>query len=73
MLTGFFCSGPVTDYATARQAATDRYARYFHAMLARGVFFAASQFEAAFVSLAHDERDLEAAATAAVEAMATLA
>jgi glutamate-1-semialdehyde 2,1-aminomutase len=72
MLTAFFCPGPVTDYATARRADTTRYARYFHAMLARGVFLAASQFEAAFVSLAHEDRDLEAAATAAMEAMATL-
>jgi glutamate-1-semialdehyde 2,1-aminomutase len=72
MLTAFFCSGPVTDYATARRADTARYARYFHAMLARGVFLAASQFEAAFVSLAHEDRDLEAAAAAAMEAMATL-
>jgi glutamate-1-semialdehyde 2,1-aminomutase len=73
MLTAFFCSGPVTDYTTVRRADTNRYARYFHAMLARGVFLAASQFEAAFVSLAHDERDLEAAAAAAMEAMATVA
>jgi glutamate-1-semialdehyde 2,1-aminomutase len=72
MLTAFFCSPPVVDYTTARRADTARYARYFHAMLARGVFFAASQFEAAFVSLAHEEQDLEATAAAAMEAMATL-
>jgi glutamate-1-semialdehyde 2,1-aminomutase len=73
MLTAFFCEGPVTDYASARHADTARYARYFHAMLERGVFLAASQFEAAFVSLAHTEDDLEAAARAATEAMTSLA
>jgi glutamate-1-semialdehyde 2,1-aminomutase len=73
MLTSFFCEGPVTHYASARRADTARYARYFHAMLERGVFLAASQFEAAFVSLAHTERDLDFAAGAAAESMALLA
>jgi glutamate-1-semialdehyde 2,1-aminomutase len=72
MLTGFFCEGPVTDYASARRADTTRYARYFHAMLERGVFLAPSQFEAAFVSAAHTETDLDATARAAAEAMASL-
>src|SRR5216683_1311205 len=72
MLTAFFTDGPVTDYASAKRASTERYARFFHAMLARGVFLAASQFEAAFVSLAHSYTDLEAAARAAREALATL-
>jgi glutamate-1-semialdehyde 2,1-aminomutase len=69
MLTTFFTGGPVTDYASARQADTARYARFFHAMLDRGVFLAPSQFEAAFVSLAHSERDLDLAARACREAM----
>jgi glutamate-1-semialdehyde 2,1-aminomutase len=72
MLTAFFTDGPVTDYASAKRASTERYARFFHAMLARGVFLAASQFEAAFVSLAHSDADLEMAARAAREALATL-
>ncbi|MBI1736087.1 MAG: glutamate-1-semialdehyde 2,1-aminomutase [Candidatus Rokubacteria bacterium] len=70
MLTAFFCAGPVTDYESARRADRERYARYFHAMLARGVSLAPSQFEAAFVSLAHTESDLDAAARAAAEALA---
>jgi glutamate-1-semialdehyde 2,1-aminomutase len=68
MLTSFFCVGPVNDYASARQADTARYARYFHAMLERGVFLAPSQFEAAFVSLAHSEHDIDEAARAAADA-----
>ncbi len=69
MLTAFFTGDAVTDYATARRADTARYARYFHGMLARGVFLAASQFEAAFVSLAHTEGDIDAAARAAGEVL----
>jgi len=69
MLTGFFCPGPVSDYATARSANTKRYARFFHGMLRRGVFLAPSQFEAAFVSLAHTEADIAQAARAAEDAM----
>jgi len=70
MLTGFFTSGPVTDYATAKRSDTARYGRFFHAMLARGVFLAPSQFEAAFVSLAHRDGDIAAAAEAAAQSMA---
>jgi glutamate-1-semialdehyde 2,1-aminomutase len=71
MMTGFFCEGPVTDYASARRADRERYAKFFHAMLARGVYMAPSQFEAAFVSLAHSDADLEHAARAAAEALST--
>jgi glutamate-1-semialdehyde 2,1-aminomutase len=73
MLTAFFCPDPVVDYACARRADTTRYARFFQAMLERGVYLAPSQFEAAFVSLAHSEADLDAAGRAAAEALATLA
>jgi glutamate-1-semialdehyde 2,1-aminomutase len=73
MLTAFFTDPPVTDYASARRADTARYARFFHAMLTRGVFLAPSQFEVAFVSLAHAEADIETAAQAATEALATVA
>ena len=69
MLTAFFTDAPVTDYASARRSDTKRYARYFHAMLERGVFLAPSQFEAAFVSLAHTEADLDAAADAAAASL----
>src|SRR5213593_2444970 len=70
MLTAFFCGGPVTDYASPRRSDTKRYARYFHAMLERGVFLAPSQFEAAFVSLAHTDADIALAAGAAAQALA---
>ncbi len=73
MLTVFFVDTPVTDYASAKRADTERYARFFRAMLERDVYLPPSQFEACFVSLAHDEADLEATATAAAEAFALTA
>jgi glutamate-1-semialdehyde 2,1-aminomutase len=72
MLTAFFCGAPVTDFATARRADTARYARYFHAMLERGIYLAPSQFEAAFVSLAHGEADVEEVSRATAEAFRSL-
>lgn len=73
MLTAFFTVEPVTDYALARRSDTRRYAAFFHGMLRRGVFLAASQFEAAFVSLAHSEAEIEAASRAAMESLQDLA
>lgn len=50
----------IVDYASAKaHADTERYAHYFHAMLEKGVYFAPSQFEAAFVSSAHGEEDIQ--------------
>jgi glutamate-1-semialdehyde 2,1-aminomutase len=72
MLTGFFTDRPVTDYASAKTSDTARYGRFFHGMLDRGVYLAPSQFEAAFVSLAHTEPDLDDAARAAAETLASL-
>jgi len=72
-LTGLFFSGsPVTNYAQAQQADHERYARFFHAMLDRGVFLAPSGYETFFVSLAHDDEALETTIAAAREAAATL-
>lgn len=59
---------PVSNYATAKaNADTSRYGRFFHAMLERGVYFAPSQFEAAFASSAHSRSDIEATLTAVRE------
>jgi len=69
MITPFFCPGPVTDYASAKTSDTARYARFFHAMLARGVSLPPAQFEAAFVSLAHSEADIDRTIEAAAEAL----
>src|SRR5205814_504888 len=50
MFTVFFTAGPVTDNASAVRSDVKRYARFFHGLLARGVYFPPAQFEAAFVS-----------------------
>lgn len=55
----FFTEGPVRTYADAVKSDTDLYSRFFWAMLKNGVYFAPSQFEAAFVSAAHGEGDID--------------
>jgi glutamate-1-semialdehyde 2,1-aminomutase len=60
----------ITDYKSAREHAdTDRYARYFHAMLDRGVYLAPSQYEAGFMSAAHTAADIERTLLAARESL----
>ncbi len=58
MMTAFFTERDVVDYATAKSANTQRYAPFFRAMLEQGVSLAPSQFEAAFISAAHSETDI---------------
>jgi glutamate-1-semialdehyde 2,1-aminomutase len=60
------------DYASAKTSDTKRYAKFFHAMLERGVYLAPSQFEVGFLSLAHTESDIEETLRAAAEAVKTL-
>jgi glutamate-1-semialdehyde 2,1-aminomutase len=67
MFTAFFCESPVTDYDSAKRADTARFAKFFHHMLERGVYLAPSQFEAAFVSAAHTEEDIQRTVAAAAE------
>lgn len=55
MWGSFFTDTPVTDFATAKTSDTARYAKFFHGMLAEGVYLAPSQFEAAFTSTLHDD------------------
>jgi len=68
----FFTDRKVVDYATAKTSDTKRYARFFHAMLERGVYLAPSQFEVGYMSLAHTEEDIEATLRAAREAVKEL-
>lgn len=63
---GFYFTGePVVDLESAMKSDTALYAKFFHAMLERGIYFAPSQFEAAFISIAHTTRDIEQTLTAA--------
>jgi glutamate-1-semialdehyde 2,1-aminomutase len=68
----FFATAKVVDYEAARRADHARYARFFHGLLDRDVFFAPSGYETLFVSLAHDEADADATAAAVVDALAPL-
>jgi glutamate-1-semialdehyde 2,1-aminomutase len=58
MFTTFFSAAPVTDFQSAKNSDTARYGKFFNALLARSVYFAPSQFEACFVSLAHRPSDI---------------
>ena len=72
----YFLDAPgasITDYASAKvHADTTRYARFFHLMLDEGVYFAPSQFEAAFVSSEHRSAEVELALSAASRSFARL-
>jgi len=72
MWTGFFTADPVTDYATAKKSDAARFGKFFHAMLDGGIYLAPSQFEPAFVSLAHDGRAIDRTLEAARRAFASL-
>jgi len=69
LLTPFFTSQPVTDYASATRTDTTAYAKFFRGMLARGIYPPPSQFEAWFLSAAHTTRDVDRTIAAAGEAM----
>jgi glutamate-1-semialdehyde 2,1-aminomutase len=55
----YLAPGPIRDYAAAKQTDTALFARWHRAALARGVFLPPSAFEAAFVSSAHTDADIE--------------
>ena len=63
----FFTSKKVVDLATAKTSKTKKNARFFTRLLNRGIYFAPSQFEAAFVSLAHDQEQIDQTISAAKE------
>ncbi|HEY1550011.1 MAG TPA: glutamate-1-semialdehyde 2,1-aminomutase [Kofleriaceae bacterium] len=69
MLTLFFTDQPVTDYASAKTADTQRFGAFFRAMRGSGVFLPPSQFEAMFVSLAHSEAEIDEVVAAARAAL----
>jgi glutamate-1-semialdehyde 2,1-aminomutase len=71
MFSNFFTSEPVIDYDTSKTSNTDRFGRYFHAMLEGGVYIAPSQFEAGFISLAHSDEDIDQTVQAARRAFKT--
>jgi glutamate-1-semialdehyde 2,1-aminomutase len=67
MMTWFFTAANVNDYDSAKLSDTKRFAKFFHAMLDRGIYLPPSQFEAFFVSAAHTDADIERTLDAAKE------
>ena len=72
MWTTFFTDQPVVDWTTANRSNRDLYAKFFHVMLDEGVYLAPSQFEAAFVSAAHDQNIIDRSVAAAGKAFHSL-
>jgi glutamate-1-semialdehyde 2,1-aminomutase len=73
LVTPFFGVEGVCDAEGARRADTALFARFFHAMLERGIYLPPSQFEAMFVSLAHSDADIDRTVAAARESLAQAA
>jgi glutamate-1-semialdehyde 2,1-aminomutase len=73
MWTFFFTAKPVTDYDSAKKCDTDRFARFFWAMMNQGIYLPCSQFEAAFNSIMHTKEHIEQTLSAAQIALAEVA
>jgi glutamate-1-semialdehyde 2,1-aminomutase len=68
MFTLFFTDGEVFDFESAKKCDTQRFNRFFHSMLSQGIYMPPSQFEAAFISAAHTEADIDRTVAAAAKA-----
>ena len=72
MFCGYFTDQAVHNLADAMRSDRERFKKFFHGMLAEGIYFAPSQFEAGFLSTAHSEADLEKTVNAAARVLRTL-
>ncbi len=72
MLGLFFNEGPVNNYADAKESDLERFSAFYQGMLRRGIYLAPSQFEASFVSAAHDDAAIDATIAAAEETLTEL-
>src|SRR5579872_5297753 len=72
MFCGYFTDQPVRNLADAMRSDRARFAKFFHGMLAHGVYLAPSQFEAGFISTAHTTADIDRTVNAAARVMSTL-
>jgi glutamate-1-semialdehyde 2,1-aminomutase len=72
MFTWFFRKGPVTDWDLASKSNTEQFGRFFRGMLDRGIYLPPSQYEAAFLSAAHTDEDVQKTIAAAKEAFAAV-
>ena len=62
-------AGFVTDYSSAQRADTGAFGKFFRTLLERGIYFPPSQFEAAFLSLSHNDDDIAKTLEAAAQAL----
>lgn len=69
MITLFFASGPIRSWTDADRADRKRFAHFFNALLRRGIYWPPAQFEAAFISGAHSDADIDRTVAAASEAL----
>jgi glutamate-1-semialdehyde 2,1-aminomutase len=72
MFTWFFRSGPVTDWDLASKSNTQQFGKFFRGMLDQGIYLPPSQYEAAFLSAAHSDEDVQRTIAAAKEAFAAV-
>jgi glutamate-1-semialdehyde 2,1-aminomutase len=72
MFCGYFTSAPVWNLADAMKSDRARFTKFFHGMLARGIYLAPSQFEAGFISTAHTAADIDSTLRAARKVLRTL-
>jgi len=73
MMTLFFNDQPVKNYSISSQNDTKRFARFFHGLLDRGIYFPCSQYEALFISAAHTDQDLDATINTVAEVLKEIA
>ena len=69
MFCGYFTGGPVHNLADAMKSDRERFKKFFHGMLAEGIYLAPSQFEAGFISTAHTAADIEQTVRAAAKVL----
>jgi len=72
MFCAYFTSEPVHSVADAMKSDRERFKKYFHGLLAKGIYIAPSQFEAGFISTAHRDADIQKTVKAAAKVMKTL-
>jgi glutamate-1-semialdehyde 2,1-aminomutase len=72
MFCAYFTGQPVWNLADAMKSDRARFAKFFHGMLAGGIYLAPSQFEAGFISMAHSKTDIEKTVRAAAKVLRNL-
>jgi glutamate-1-semialdehyde 2,1-aminomutase len=72
MFCGYFTDQPVHHLADAMKSDRERFAKFFHGMLERGVYLAPSQFEAGFISVAHGSPEIKQTIEAAEQVLKSL-